>query len=143
LEIYNQDKLLLDEEARRQANVSGLVLVEGFFDVAKLVEAGCRNVGALMGAHISAEQIERLEWLRSRIGFPRLVLFLDRDQAGREGARKAADRLRSHNFEVRVFDWDLNMSWNGHSPGPPPHSIADPAEMSVAQLCSLRRRGLI
>jgi DNA primase len=143
LEIYNQDKLLLDEEARRQANVFGLVLVEGFFDVAKLVEAGCRNVGALMGSHIAAEQIDRLEWLRSRIGFSRIVLFLDRDQAGREGARKAADRLRGHNFEVSVFDWDLSMSWNGHSPGPPPHSIADPAEMSVAQLCSLRRRGLI
>jgi transposase/5S rRNA maturation endonuclease (ribonuclease M5) len=143
LEIYNQDKLLLDEEARRQAHVFGLVLVEGFFDVAKLVEAGCRNVGALMGAHISTAQIERLEWLRSRIGFSRIVLFLDRDQAGRAGARKAADRLRGHDFEVRVFDWDLSLSWNDQSPGPLPHSIADPAEMSVAQLCSLRRRGLI
>ena len=143
LEIYNQDKLLLDEEARRQASVFGLVLVEGFFDVAKLVEAGCRNVGALMGAHISTAQIERLEWLRSRIRFPRIVLFLDRDQAGREGARKAANRLRGHNFEVSVFDWDLSMSWNGHSPGPLPNSIADPADMSVEQLCSLRRRGII
>jgi DNA primase len=111
--------------------------------VAKLVEAGCRNVGALMGAHISAAQVERLAWLRSRIGFSRIVLFLDRDQAGREGARKAADRLRGHNFEVRVFDWDLSLSWNDQSPRPLPHSIADPAEMPVAQLCSLRRRGLI
>jgi transposase/5S rRNA maturation endonuclease (ribonuclease M5) len=143
LEIYNQDKLLLDEEARRQANVFGLILVEGFFDVAKLVEAGFRNVGALMGSQIAAEQIDRLEWLRSRIGFSRIVLFLDRDQAGREGARKAANRLRGHNFEVSVFDWDLSISWNGHSPGPLPNSIADPADMSVAQLCSLRQQGLI
>jgi DNA primase len=143
LEIYNQDKLLLDEEARRQANVFGLILVEGFFDVAKLVEAGCRNVGALMGSQIAAEQIDRLEWLRSRIGFSRIVLFLDRDQAGREGARKAADRLRGHNFEVHVFDWDLSMSWDGHSPGPPPNPIEDPADMSVEQLCSLRTRGII
>lgn len=143
LEIYNQDKLLLDEEARGQANVFGLVLVEGFFDVAKLVEAGCRNAGALMGAHIAAGQIDRLEWLRSRIGFSRIVLFLDRDQAGREGARNAAARLRGHNFEVSVFDWDLSMSWNGHAPGPLPDSIEDPADMPVAQLCSLRRRGII
>jgi hypothetical protein len=60
LEIYNQDKLLLDMEACSQTGASGLILVEGFFDVAKLVDAGCRNVGALMGAHISVEQIERL-----------------------------------------------------------------------------------
>jgi 5S rRNA maturation endonuclease (ribonuclease M5) len=143
LEVYNQDKLLLDEEARRQANVFGLVLVEGFFDVAKLVEAGCRNAGALMGSHIAAGQIDRLEWLRSRIGFSRIVLFLDRDRAGREGARNAADRLRGHNFEVSVFDWDLSMSWNSHSPGPLPNSIADPADMPVEQLCSLRQRGII
>ena len=30
LEIYNQDKILLDEEARHQTNTFGLVLVEGF-----------------------------------------------------------------------------------------------------------------
>jgi len=143
LEIYNQDNLLLDEEARRQAHAFGLVLVEGFFDVAKLVEAGCRNVGAVMGAQIAAGQIDRLVWLRSRIGFPRLVLFLDRDQAGRDGARQAAQRLRPHDFEVSVFDLDLMLSWNDHAPGPLPHAIADPADMSVAQLCSLRTQGII
>src|SRR4030042_5783028 len=115
-EIYNQDHLLLDEGASRQASTFGVVLVEVFFDVAKLVEAGCRNVGALMGSHISAEQIERLGWIRSRIGFPWIVLFLDRDQAGRDGARQIAERLRCHNFEVSVFDWDRNISSNGQGP---------------------------
>ena len=143
LEIYNQDKVLLDEEARHQANRFGLVLVEGFFDVAKLVEAGCRNVGALMGSHICAEQIERLEWMRSRTGFSRIVLFLDRDQAGREGARGAGERLRGHNFEVSVFDWDRSMSWNAQGPELIPSSIQDPADMSVEQLQSLRRQGII
>jgi DNA primase len=117
--------------------------VEGFFDVAKLVEAGCRNVGALMGSHISEEQIERLEWMRSRIGLPRIVLFLDRDQAGREGARQAAERLRCHNFEVSVFDWDRSMPWNGQGPELIPSSIQDPADMSVEQLQSLRKQGII
>ena len=50
----------MDKEARGQLSKFGLILVEGFFDVAKLVQAGCRNVGALMGTSISAEQIERL-----------------------------------------------------------------------------------
>ncbi len=37
LEIYNQDKLLLDANAQCQIRRHGLILVEGFFDVAKLV----------------------------------------------------------------------------------------------------------
>jgi 5S rRNA maturation endonuclease (ribonuclease M5) len=142
-EIYNQDQLLLDAEACRQANTFGLVLVEGFFDVAKLVEAGCRNVGALMGTHLSGEQFERLAWLRSRIRFPRIVLFLDRDQAGRNGARQIRERLRCHNFEVSVFDWDRNMSWNGQGPALIPDSIQDPADMPAEQLQHLRRKGII
>jgi transposase len=143
LEIYNQDQILLDKEACRQTNTFGLVLVEGFFDVAKLVEAGCRNVGALMGAHISAEQIKRLVWIRSRIRFPRIVLFLDRDQAGQDGARKALDLLQCHNFEVIVFDWDQDVSGNAQGPEPIPESIQDPADMSVEQLRHLRKQGII
>lgn len=141
-EIYNQDQLLLDEEAVRQTRAFGLVLVEGFFDVAKLVEAGCRNVGALMGAHLSAEQIERLTWIRSRIGFSRIVLFLDRDNAGRNGARQALERLQQHGFEVSVFDWDRNTP--GIANGEPiPDSIQDPADMSVERLQHLRGEGFI
>ena len=142
-EIYNQDQLLLDEEAGGQACTFGLVLVEGFFDVAKLVEAGCRNVGALMGAHISAEQIERLKWIRSRIGFPRIVLFLDRDNAGRNGARQACQRLQQHDFAVSVFDWDRNTPASVDGAGPIPDSIKDPADMPVEHLERLRGQGLI
>jgi DNA primase len=134
---------MLDGEAVRQASTFGLVLVEGFFDVAKLVEAGCRNVGALMGTHISLEQIERLSWIRSRIGFPRIVLLLDRDQPGRDATLKAEERLLRHDFEVNVFDWDRNMSWNGQIPEPIPDSIQDPGDMSVEQLQSLRNQSII
>jgi len=132
LEIYNQDQLLLDPETGRQLSTFGLVLVEGFFDVAKLVEAGCRNVGALMGAHISTEQIERLVWIRSRVGFPRIVLFLDRDDAGQKGACRALELLRQHSLDVSVFDWNRN---------PIPASVKDPADMSVELLQRLRTQG--
>jgi transposase len=132
MELYNQDQLLLDPEASRQVRTYGLVLVEGFFDVAKLVESGCRNVGALMGAHISAEQIERLTWIRSRIGFSRILLFLDRDEAGRKGACQAFDRLRQHNFEVSIFDWDRDLI---------PDTVKDPGDMSVEQLQRLHVQG--
>jgi transposase len=134
LEIYNQDQLLLDPEARRQTSVFGLVLVEGFFDVAKLVEAGCRNVCGLMGAHISVDQIERLGWIRSRLGFSRIVLFLDRDKAGRNGARQVFELLHKYDFEVSIFDWDRELI---------PDAIKDPADMSVEQLQQLRLQGCI
>jgi transposase/5S rRNA maturation endonuclease (ribonuclease M5) len=142
-EIYNQDQLLLDEEALRQGNMFGLILVEGFFDVAKLVEAGCRNVGALMGRAVSEEQIERLAWIRTRVRFPHILLFLDRDRAGRDGARQAQERLRRHNMTVRVFDWDQKVSFNGQPAELIPESIQDPADMSVEQLRHLRRQRII
>jgi transposase len=130
LEIYNQDRLLLDPEAGRQLEAFGLVLVEGCFDAAKLVEAGCRNVGALMGAHLSAEQVDRLEWIRSRIGFSRVVLFLDRDEAGRQGTARAFELLGRRRFKVSVFDWGLI-----------PDSVKDPADLSVEQLQLMRAQG--
>jgi len=136
LEIYNQDHLLLDPQACRQSTESGLILVEGFFDAAKLVEAGCRNVGALMGAHITSEQVERLMWIHSRIRFPRIVLFLDRDRAGRDGAQQALERLEGRGFEIRIFDWDRASESI-------PDAIRDPADMSVERLRRLRNDGII
>jgi 5S rRNA maturation endonuclease (ribonuclease M5) len=143
LEIYNQDQLLLDKEARLQAGKFGLILVEGYFDVAKLVEADCRNVGALMGSSISAEQIERLAWIRSQLGLPYILLLLDRDQAGQEAAGKVQERLGHHSLAVTVFDWDQKVSGNGQTAKLIPESIQDPADMSVDQLRALRRRGII
>jgi hypothetical protein len=85
-----------------------------------------------MGAHISAQQIERLAWIRSRIGFSRIVLFLHRDEAGRKGTRQAFDQLCQHNFEVSVFDWEGKLI---------PDTNKDPADMSVEQLQRLRVQG--
>jgi 5S rRNA maturation endonuclease (ribonuclease M5) len=143
LEIYNQDQLVLDEEARRQSEKFGLILVEGFFDVAKLVQAGCRNVGALMGTSISVEQIERLSWIRNRVQFPRILLFLDRDRAGQQASGKIQKQLEHHKLPVTVFDWHQKVSFSGQSPQPIPASIRDPADMTVDQLCALRRQGII
>ena len=143
LEIYNQDQLVLDNEARTQVGNSGLILVEGYFDVAKLVEAGCRNVGALMGSSLSAEQIDRLLWIRDRLHFPHILLFLDRDFAGRKAAGKMQRQLGQHKLSVTVFDWDQNVPLNNQSAEPIPASIQDPAEMTVDQLRTLRTQGVI
>jgi 5S rRNA maturation endonuclease (ribonuclease M5) len=142
-EIYNQDQILLDEEAWRQASKFGLILVEGFFDVAKLVEADCRNVVALMGSAISAEQIDRLAWIHARVRFPRILVFLDRDPAGQNAARQVRERLWRHGLPVTVFDWDQLAPWNAQAAEPIADSIQDPADMSVEQLRTLRKQGII
>jgi DNA primase len=143
LEIYNQDKLLLDEEAHRQVNRFGLILVEGFFDVAKLVEANCLNVGALMGSDICQQQIKRLVWMGSRVQFDHILLFFDRDPAGQDGALKAQQILDHHGIPARVFDWNQTVSGNGKETQLIAASIKDPADMSVEQLRSLRSQGII
>jgi len=142
-EIYNQDHILLDQEAWRQANKFGLILTEGFFDVAKLVEAGCRNVVALMGSAMSGEQIERLLWIQTLVRFPQILLFLDRDQAGRSAARQVREQLSHHGLSVTVFDWDQLISFNGQGVQAIPESIRDPADISVEQLRALRTQGIL
>ena len=142
-EIYNQDQILLDEEALCQASKFGLILVEGFFDVAKLVEADCRNVVALMGSVISREQIQRLLWIHARVRFPRILLFLDRDPAGQNAVRQVRERLCRHGLPVAVFDWDQWVPWNAQAAEPIADSIQDPADISVEQLRTLRKQGII
>jgi transposase/5S rRNA maturation endonuclease (ribonuclease M5) len=143
LEIYNQDQLVLDQEARDQTGKLGLLLVEGYFDVAKLVQAGCRNVGALMGSSISAEQIQRLLWIHSRLQLPYIVLFLDRDKPGQQAASKIQQQLGRHKLAVTVFDWNQKVALNAQSTEPIPQSIQDPADMTVGQLRALRSQGII
>jgi DNA primase len=139
LEIYNQDNLLLDPEARNQVTRHGLVLVEGFFDAATLIEAGFRNVAALMGCQLSDPQADRLQWLGSHIKIPRIVLFFDHDSAGAAGAQKAREKLRQCGFRVDTFDWNRDLD---DSAGPSLTTTADkdPADLTREQLIGLRTR---
>jgi len=143
LEIYNQDKLLTDPAATEQMKELGLILVEGFFDVAALVDAGCLNVGALMGAHITAEQIDRLRFINAHAPIPKISLLLDRDETGRQGTKEAVALLAQNGFAVNTFDW--NQPFN--RPGLPPcrigEHINDPGDLSLNQIQWLRKQGLI
>ncbi|RLC00371.1 MAG: IS21 family transposase [Deltaproteobacteria bacterium] len=143
LEIYNQDKLLLDPLAREQVERFGLVLVEGFFDVAALVSAGCFNAGALMGSHITVEQVLRLKFLASHMAIRVIHLFMDRDEAGQKGSKRAVSLLKRNGFAVKEFDWDQKFD----QPGCPSVGISslikDPADMSGTQIKYLRKHGII
>ncbi len=68
-------------------------MVEGFFDCIAVWQAGIRRVVALMGSSLSSAQEELLLNTVGRNG--RINLFLDQDEGGREGTRKAIVRLVS------------------------------------------------
>jgi transposase len=143
LEIYNQDKLLLDASARQQVERFGLVLVEGFFDVAALVESGCLNVGALMGSHMTKKQMARVKFISSRVPIPKITVFLDRDEAGITGTGKAVALLRSNGFSAEAFDWNQTLVQSGADLVKIPATIRDAGDMSTKQLQWLRTQDKI
>lgn len=143
LEIYNQDKLILDKDVRCQLKEFGLVLVEGFYDVVSLVEAGCLNVGALMGSQISKDQITRLKFIAANVEISKINLFLDRDKAGYEGAQKTYSLLNNSGFQVDIFNWDQTFFNSKMQEVKISEKIKDPGDMSANQLLWLRGKNKI
>ena len=71
----------------------GLILVEDFFDVFNLWQAGCKNVVALMGTSMSDEQ-ERL--IVEAVGEKgKVTLMFDSDESGKSVSRDGLARLVS------------------------------------------------
>lgn len=140
LEIYNQDKLLVDPLARDQLKHYGLILVEGFFDVAALVGAGCLNVGALMGAQLMPQQITRLKFIASITELPKITIFLDRDEAGITGTQKSLSLLHENGFEAEAFDWNQRFKRSDGTFVAIPERIRDAGDMSRKQLQWLRKQ---
>lgn len=132
LELYNLDKLLLDERAASQAKRSGcVVLVEGCFDVAKLVEAGIYNVVATFGAHLDENQLPRVRLAAEVLGIDRFLVWYDRDKAGIEGQAAALALLKAFGVQGTGFDWGVRLS-SLQSP------VKDACDFSVDQLRGLR-----
>jgi DNA primase len=83
--LFNLHRVREDESTR------SVIVVGGFFDTMKIVQAGFRNVVALMGIALSDAQ-ERL-----LCPFREIVLMLDGDQAGETASTSLVTRLaRSH-----------------------------------------------
>ena len=89
--LYNLARALEED------STGAVVLVEGFFDCMKVVQAEHVCV-ALMGCSLSEEQ----EKLLAR-HFRQVVLMLDGDEAGRRAAGEIAGKL-AHKVWVRVVD---------------------------------------
>jgi len=77
--------------------VERVVLVEGFFSVLWLHQAGYQNVVALMGRTITPEQVELLR------RFQDIVIMLDGDEPGREATLEVAKALW-HEHYINVVE---------------------------------------
>lgn len=71
--------------------VSTVIVVEGFFDTLAVHQAGCPAVVGLMGSTLSRYQADLLT-----THFDRVVLMLDGDEAGQQGALSIAQTLGVH-----------------------------------------------
>ena len=81
--------------ARRVADNSPLIVVEGFFDVMKLWQLGWKRTVSLMGSYLSATH-ERLLTEAGQSGG--IILLFDEDDAGRACRAKALQRLATKAF---------------------------------------------
>jgi DNA primase len=79
---------------RKEENV---ILVEGYFDVHRLVLAGAENVVAPLGTALTSDQAALL-----RRFAPTALLLLDSDMAGLKATFRAGDELLRHEMRVRV-----------------------------------------
>lgn len=143
LELYNIDKLLLDENARQQAIDSGhIVLVEGCFDVAKLVEAGILNSVATFGAHLDENQLPGLRLILESLGISKVLVWYDRDQAGGHGQQAALDLLRLAGINASGFDWNRSFHSTKRREIILPQAINDVCDFDTHQLQWLKSAGL-
>jgi DNA primase len=93
---FHKSLVLFNLHRAREHAVDGLIVVEGYFDTLDFWQRGRKNLVALLGSTMSAEQ-ERLivETVAPR---GRVLLAFDPDDAGRKGMHEAAARLVSQVF---------------------------------------------
>ena len=93
-ELFNLDRAIKEP--------GPLVIVEGFFDVMKLHQNGCKKVVAIMGESMSVTQEELIRQHTSRSGH--IIVILDENPAGHVGRDDIAARLSKHCFvKIHVF----------------------------------------
>ena len=87
--------LHLTKQAVREAGYA--VLVEGYFDLAQLVQAGVKPVVATCGTALTERHVRLLRRFCSRT-----LLSFDPDSAGEGAAARSGELLLAHGFQVNV-----------------------------------------
>jgi len=83
--LFNLNRVECEEKEKE------LILVEGFFDVFNLWQAGVKNAVALMGTSLTEEQEELILRCLGKDG--RITLIFDSDEAGKKAGKEIIERL--------------------------------------------------
>ena len=97
--VFSKGKLLYGLNWARNAirREDRALVVEGYFDVVRLVTAGLESVVAPLGTALTADQAALLARYTKNI-----FLLYDSDKAGQRATFKAADELLKHRVSVQV-----------------------------------------
>jgi DNA primase len=95
---FRKDHVLYNLHRALPHAAKGLVLVEGFFSVLKLFEAGVSAVAAVMGSDLSEHQAA----LAAKANH--VIVLFDGNEAGRKGAASAAGRLTEIGVPVTLVE---------------------------------------
>jgi DNA primase len=98
-EIFRKGRTLYNLHAARHAmrREESVILVEGYFDVIRLVIAGVENVVAPLGTALTHDQAALIKRFS-----PAATLLYDSDQAGLKATFRAGDELLRHDVRVKV-----------------------------------------
>ena len=98
--LYVKGNVLYGLNFAREAirDVGTAIVVEGYFDLMTLWQAGIRNVVASSGTAFTAQQARLLARFAQEVG-----LFFDADSAGQQAALRSVDVLYDAGLEVKVM----------------------------------------
>ena len=108
--------------------------------MAKMIEAGIKNVVATFGSDLSSRQVDRFKLISEQLGIKKFSVWYDRDQSGETGKTRAIDLLKQQGFEVEGFNWDIQIMV-GDELQPIPDKIGDVCELSVDGITWLAKFG--
>ncbi|SOC36318.1 DNA primase [Ureibacillus acetophenoni] len=97
--IFHKSEVLFNlDKARSSIRKTGqAILMEGFMDVLATNQTGVFNAVATMGTSLTPQHITKLKRLVEKI-----IICYDGDNAGLEGAKRAAEKLQAENLKVEV-----------------------------------------
>ncbi len=97
--IYTKSRTLYGLDTAKSAirSQNYCVVVEGYFDLAQVWQAGIHNVAAPCGTALTSTQARTLKRFTSKV-----VLSFDPDNAGRTAAARSSELLVAEGFQVNV-----------------------------------------
>ncbi len=97
--IFRKGQTLYNLHAAKNAirKEGSVIVVEGYFDVLRLVVAGCEHVVAPLGTALTGDQAALLKRYA-----PVAILLLDSDMAGLKATFRAGDEMLRHEMRVKV-----------------------------------------